>query len=51
MRKFIPIAVLALGVLFACHGSAEIVVGAPTDPVYVESEPNDDAFTAVESTL
>lgn len=42
----IPIAALALGALSACHGSAEFVVSAPPDPVYVESEPNDDAFTA-----
>ncbi|MCY2960926.1 MAG: hypothetical protein NTY35_12245 [Planctomycetota bacterium] len=41
-----PFAAVALGALAACHGSAEVVVTVPGDPVYSEAEPNDDAFTA-----
>lgn len=42
----IPFAAAALGLLAGCHGSAEVVVAVPADPVYFEAEPNDDAFTA-----
>jgi len=41
----VPFAAAALGALAGCHGSTEVVV-VPADPVYVEAEPNDDAYTA-----
>lgn len=45
LRALPPLAA-SLSALAACHGSDEVVVVVPTEPVYAEWEPNDDAFTA-----
>ena len=48
MTRALPSAFLATSALLVagCHGSGEVVIGIPADPVYSESEPNDDAWDA-----